>query len=157
MRPIEPAHAEAMWPVLRDPALYEWIERAPPARLSDIEARFARISQSISPDRAEQWLNWTVWTAADDEAIGIVEATARANNEVLIAYMFSASHWGHGYAREATAAAIEAMSHSGAVAFEAIIDDRNARSLALARRLGFERISANASLHEETWRRDSLT
>jgi len=155
LKPIEPAHAEAMWPVLRDPALYHWIERRPPAQLRDIQARFTRISQSVAPDRAEQWLNWTVWTLAG-EAIGIVEATVRANNEVMIAYMFSAAHWGRGYAREATAAAIEAMSQSGAIAFEAIIDDRNVRSLALAQRLGFERVGIDADLREETWRRTGL-
>ncbi|MBC7769956.1 MAG: GNAT family N-acetyltransferase [Phycisphaerales bacterium] len=154
LQPIEPAHAEAMWPVLRDPALYKWIDRAPPAHFSDVQARFARISQGRSPDRDEQWLNWTVWTGAD-VAIGIVEATVRPGNEVAIGYMFGADHWGKGYAREAIAAAIAAMSGAGAAGFEAVIDARNTRSLALIERLGFQRSEVRAAAQEEVWRRQS--
>lgn len=159
--PIEPAHAEAMWPVLRDPALYSWIARAPPAALADVEARFARISQRTAPDRTDQWLNWTVWTRDGDQAIGIVEATAPSSDVVLIAYMFSSAAWGKGYATEATSAVISELERAGARGFEATIDTRNAASRALAAKLGFQLVETRASTDiiagapsmEELWRR----
>lgn len=154
LRPIEAAHAEAMWAVLGDPALYEWIDRPPPASLEALTQRFTRIAQSIAPGRAEQWLNWTVWTGANDQAIGIVEATVTPAKLAHVAYMFAAPIWGKGYAREAMTAALDAMSQSGARAFDATIDCRNLRSLALVERLGFARVSVNEAAHEEIWARD---
>lgn len=153
LRPIEPTHADAMWPVLGDPALYQWIDRPPPDSREALKQRFVRIAQSVAPGRAEQWLNWTVWTRADDQAIGIVEATVTPAKLAHVAYMFAAPIWGKGYAREAISAALEAMSQSGAVAFEAVIASRNTRSLALIERLGFARVRVNEAAHEEHWAR----
>lgn len=145
LRPLRLEHAAAMWEVLRDPAIYAWIDRAPPATPDDVAARFARIAQSLADGRAEQWLNWTVWTRADDAPIGVVEATVPPSNVVHIAYMFASRVWGRGFAREAVAAAMDAMSAAGADAFEAVIDVRNAPSIALARRLGLRRVATRAS------------
>lgn len=162
LRPIAVAHAPAMFRVLADPALYAWIARAPPACVADVEARFTRIAQRTAPGRAEQWLNWTVWTRAEDEAIGLVEATVTPTNLVRIAYMFGSRVWGLGYASEATSAALMAMEADGATAFEATIDARNAASIALAARLGFAFVESRASEDEigggpsveELWRRE---
>jgi ribosomal-protein-alanine N-acetyltransferase len=162
LEPLRPAHAPAMWEVLRDPALYQWIARPPPGSQEELAARFARIAQRSAPGRAEQWLNWTVWTLDAEEAIGIVEASATPANMVHIAYIFASRVWGNGYASEATAAAIDAMSRGGATAFEAALDTRNAASRALAQRLGFRHsetrasadIIAGAASSEEMWRRD---
>jgi [ribosomal protein S5]-alanine N-acetyltransferase len=160
LRAARPDQAQAMWPVLSDPALYRWIAREPPASVANVEARLARISQRTAPDRAEQWLNWTVWRRDSDEAIGIVEATVSRSNDVLIAYMFAPRIWGQGYAREATAAAIDAMRTAGAHSFTATIDVRNEPSRKLAQRLDFhcverrmsEDIIAGAASEEEVWR-----
>lgn len=159
LRPLAAADAPAFWPVLRDPALYQWIARAPPASLAEVEARFARIAQRTAPGRDDQWLNWTVWRR--ETALGLVEATARPDHSVLVAYLFASGAWGRGYATEALAAAIAALEQAGAARFEATIDTRNAASRALVARLGFHRaetrasddIIAGAPSQEEVWRR----
>jgi [ribosomal protein S5]-alanine N-acetyltransferase len=155
LRPLRLEHAAAMWQVLRDPAIYAWIDRAPPAAPGEVEARFARIAHSVADGREEQWLNWTVWTRADGAPIGIVEATVPPSRVVHIAYMFASRVWGRGFAREAVAAAMDAMTAAGAYVFEAVIDARNTASIALARRLGFRRIGARAGddgSADEIWR-----
>lgn len=162
LEPLRPAHARAMWAVLRDPALYQWIARPPPASQEELAARFARIAQRTVPGRAEQWLNWSVWTRSDGDAIGVVEATATPAGMVHIAYMFAPRVWGQGCAVEAVAAAIDAMTQAGARQFEAVMDTRNAASRALARRLGFQHVETRASddriggaaSEEEVWRRE---
>lgn len=140
--------AAAMWSVLRDPEIYRWVDRAPPADESEIGARFARITAS-GAGAPDQWLNWTVWT--DEEPVGLVEATVRPDRSVAIAYMFARRIWRRGYAREAVAALIALLVTLGAASFEAAIDVGNTASIALAKSLGFKRSGAAAN-GEEMWR-----
>lgn len=151
LRPLRPEHAAAFWEVLRHPEMYEWINRAAPQSPADVEARFARIAECIAPGRDAQWLNWTVWRREDEAPLGIVEVTVPPFNALEVAYMFSPSVWGQGYAFEAMQAALVALSQSGAVSFKATIDTRNTRSRALLQRLGFLWSETRAAQNEEIW------
>lgn len=150
LSPLRVEDASAFWEVLRDPAIYTWIERDPPATPAEVEARFARIARRTEFGREDQWLNWTVWTR-DGGPIGIVEATVRPSGLVSLAYMFASRFWGRGYAHEATTAAIERMVDAGAAGFEAAVDARNRASTALLSRLGFSRRETRDG--DEIWRR----
>lgn len=162
LSPADPAHAPQMWPVLREPELYRWIARDPPRSLAAVEERLQRISARTAAGRADQWLNWTVWLHAGDEAIGIVETTAQPSGAVSVAYLFSPRVWRRGYAAEAVRAVLAALEHAGARTFEATIDTRNAASRALAAKLGFRLLETRASADiiagepstEEVWRRN---
>lgn len=145
LRPLAPEHAPAFWEVLSDPEIYQWIPRAPPDSPGSVATRFARIAQPIVPGRDEQWLNWTVWSRENDEALGLVEATVHPSRIAHIAYMFAPRVWGRGYATEAVAAALAVMTKAGAAGFEAVIDTRNARSIALVQRLGFAKADSRPS------------
>ncbi|HYD74221.1 MAG TPA: GNAT family N-acetyltransferase [Candidatus Binatia bacterium] len=161
LRPVAVADAAAIWPVLGDPALYQWIARKPPASSAEIEDRFARISRRTADGRADQWLNWTVWLRESGDAVGIVETTVPPNAPASIAYLFGRAFWGRGYASEALVAVIARLENAGVVAFEATIDTRNVQSRALASRLGFtlvqtrpsEDVIGGAPSMEEIWRR----
>jgi RimJ/RimL family protein N-acetyltransferase len=160
--PVSPSHTYALWPVLSDPALYQWIARQPPASAADVEARLRRVSQRTAEDRDDQWINWTVLRQDTGEAIGVVESTVPPSHTVLIAYMFASNVWRQGYASEAMSAALSAFEHAGATHFEATIDTRNEASRALAVKLGFalnetrtsDDIIAGAPSVEEVWRRE---
>lgn len=160
--PVHPGHAAALWPILSDPALYAWIARDPLYTLSDVERRLVRVAQRTAPNRADQWLNWTVWRRDTGKAIGVVESTAAPSSDVQVAYLFASEIWRKGFASEAMRIALEALQHAGARSFEATIDTRNAASRALASKLGFRLIEtrasddiiAGAASMEELWRRD---
>jgi [ribosomal protein S5]-alanine N-acetyltransferase len=162
LRPAAAADAEAMWPVLGDPALYQWIARKPPASRAEVEDRMTRISQRTAEGRADQWLNWTVWLLESGDAVGIVETTVPPTHVASLGYLFGSAFWGRGYASEAVSAVIALLEAAGMVAFEATIDTRNFASRALASRLGFtlletrrsEDIIAGAPSIEEVWRRE---
>lgn len=162
LRPIDPAHAPQLWPVLREPTLYAWIAREPPNALADVEARLTRISQRTAEGRADHWLNWSVWLRDTGETIGVVETTSAPTHIVSIAYMFSPRVWRKGYAAEAVGAVLQTLEAAGAQAFEATIDTRNEASRALAAKLGFtlierrasDDIIAGAPSIEEIWRRN---
>jgi ribosomal-protein-alanine N-acetyltransferase len=146
MRPIEcarvtlepqpAAHAEEMFGVLSDPAIYTY-ENSPPPTLEWLRVRFARLESRHSGDGTEQWLNWVVRQRSSG-LIGYVQATVMPNGTALIAYEFSSAHWGRGLAREAAEALIrELVEYYQVTALIAIAKGANARSLRLLERLRF--------------------
>jgi RimJ/RimL family protein N-acetyltransferase len=135
------AHAEAMFDVLRDPAIYIY-ENEPPASLDALRARFLRLETRRSGDGAEHWLNWVV-RLAGGPLMGYVQATVRRDASALIAYVFASAHWGRGYASRAVAAMIDELARNyGVQRLDAIAVRRNERSLRVLQRLGFAPASA---------------
>lgn len=143
--------AGAMFEALRDPKMYAYLPRNAPRDIAEVEARFARVMQEIAPDRADQWLNWTVWLHERAQPLSMVEATVRPDHSVSIGYQFDPRIWRRGYAREAVGAMLDHLETHGARAFEATIDIRNTASRALAASLGFTH--ARTEGIDETWLR----
>jgi [ribosomal protein S5]-alanine N-acetyltransferase len=56
LEPQTMAHAQEMFVVLSDPALYDY-ENKPPPSLDWLSSRFARLESRYSADGSEQWLN----------------------------------------------------------------------------------------------------
>lgn len=142
--------AAAMFDALRDPEMYAFIPRSAPARVDEVERRFARVMQETAPDRPEQWLNWTVWLRETGAGIGTIEATVKPDHRAEIGYLFDPKVWRRGYAREAVGAMLDHLKAQGAVSFEASIDIRNDASKALAAALGFSHFETRGL--DETWR-----
>jgi RimJ/RimL family protein N-acetyltransferase len=146
LEPQTAAHADEMFVVLGDPAIYEF-ENEPPRSPEWLRERFARLETRRSPDGREQWLNWVVRLPASG-LIGYVQATVRANGEAAVAYELASAHWGRGYAREAILAMIaELAAHHGVRRLTAVFKRGNARSRRLLERLDFA--SASAAGHAE--------
>ena len=59
LEPQTAAHAEEMFAVLSDPAIYEH-ENEPPLSLEWLRARFAKLESRRSADGQQQWLNWVI-------------------------------------------------------------------------------------------------
>ncbi len=138
LEPQTVAHAEDMFAVLRDPAIYEF-ENEPPPTLEWLSARFAKLESRYSADGSEQWLNWVVRLPPSALA-GYVQATIGHDGQAAIAYIFSSAYWGRGLAREAVAAMLaELAGHYGVRSFVAVLKRDNLRSSRLLERLGFAR------------------
>jgi len=146
MRPIETprltlepqcaAHADAMFIVLSDPAIYAY-ENAPPASLEWLRRRFAALEARRSPNGREQWLNW-VLRLRSGELIGYVQATLDTEGRAFIAYELASAHWGRSLAREAVEAMIDELaSHYRVQTLAAVFKRANVRSRRLLERLGF--------------------
>src|SRR5438046_61536 len=73
LEPQTAAHAEEMFAVLSDPAIYEY-ENEPPPSLEWLRARFTKLESRRSPNGREQWLNWVI-RLPTSELIGYVQAT----------------------------------------------------------------------------------
>lgn len=133
-------HAEAMFVVLSDPAIYEH-ENAPPASFEWLRARYEKLETRRSADGQQQWLNWVVRAVRGSgcgELIGYVQATILADGSTLIAYEFASTHWGRGLASQAVTAMIyELASHYQTREWWALLKRENHRSIRLLERLGF--------------------
>lgn len=136
LEPQTAAHAEEMFAVLRDPAIYEH-ENAPPPSVGWLRERLRRLESRTSPDGTERWLNWVIRVPGAG-LVGYVQATVRADGDAAIAYVLSSAHWGRGVARRAVEAMIaELAARHGVRSLSAVLKRENLRSLRLLERLGF--------------------
>ena len=136
LEPQIAAHADEMFVVLSDPAIYEY-ENAPPPSLEWLRTRFTKLETRLSADGDEQWLNWVV-RLPTSELVGYVQATIRAEGRADIAYELSSAYWGRGLARHAVQAMIsELVEQYNVRSLFAVLQHENRRSMRLLERLGF--------------------
>ena len=136
LEPQTASHAQAMFELLADPAIYRY-ENAPPVSLEALRERYAKLETRRSGDGEEQWLNWVLRRRGGD-LIGYVQATLRADGQAFVAYVLGSAHWGRGLAHEAVTAMIgELAAQYGAHTLWAVFKRANARSRQLLERLGF--------------------
>src|SRR5213593_3890807 len=89
LEPQTAAHAEEMFTVLSDPAIYEY-ENEPPPSVDWLRARFTKLESRRSTNGQEQWLNWVI-RLPTSELIGFVQATVRSKGRAAIAYELSSA------------------------------------------------------------------
>ncbi len=136
LEPQTAAHAEEMFAVLSDPAIYEY-ENEPPQSIEWLRTRFEKLESRRSSDGHEQWLNWVIRLPASG-LIGYVQATVRPSGRAAIAYILSSAYWGRGLARQAVEAMItELVDHYEVHSLSAVFKRENLRSRRLLERLGF--------------------
>lgn len=141
-------HADEMFDVLSDPAIYEY-ENAPPASLEWLRGRFSKLETRRSADGREHWLNW-VLRHHGNGLIGYVQATVRADGQAVIAYELASAHWGRGLGSESVAAMIdELVAHYGVHTLLAIFKRANHRSRRLLEGLGFGAAEAASAQRAE--------
>lgn len=131
--------AEAWFRIQSDPEVIRylpWPQRTAEESFAHLERRTRHNSLA--------WRNDFLALAVvlDGHLIGDVSMHLRTvtapQREVEVGWLLDSAHSGRGYAREAASALLDfAFAQLGARTASAVIDERNLRSLALARRLGF--------------------
>ena len=145
LEPQTVAHAEEMFVVLSDRAIYEY-ENEPPPSVEWLRARFARLESRQSSDGRERWLNWVI-RLPTSEPIGYVQATIHSDGAASIAYVLSSAYWGRGLASQAVQAMLgELVKSYGVREFVAVFKHENHRSMRLLERLGFKLASPREHL-----------
>jgi len=136
LEPQVAAHAAAMFPVLSDPAIYEF-ENAPPESQAWLEERFARLESRRSANGHEQWLNWVIRIPSGALA-GYVQATVTRDHLAYVAYELASKFWRQRIGSIAVGAMLaELEANHGVNTFVAILKARNVRSMYFLRHLGF--------------------
>ncbi|MDP1690951.1 MAG: GNAT family N-acetyltransferase [Burkholderiaceae bacterium] len=141
LEPQLAAHADAMFAVLSDPAIYTY-ENQPPLSLPWLRERFVKLQTRRSGDGSEQWLNWVLRQRSGD-LIGYVQATVQPDGQAFVAYELASAHWGRGLGGEAVAAMIDELIVQYKVHTSlAVFKRANLRSRRLLERLGFATATA---------------
>jgi len=143
LEPQVAAHADEMFQVLSDPAIYEY-ENAPPASVEWLRNRFSKLEARQSADGQELWLNWVI-RLPSGELIGYVQATVFPDHQATVAYELASPHWGKGLARRAVEAMIRELASTYQVrSLSAELKQANLRSRRLLERLGFRPVDPSA-------------
>ena len=141
LEPQMESHAEEMFAVLSDPAIYAY-ENEPPPSVEWLRARFAKLEARQSPDGQQQWLNWVI-RLPTNALIGFVQATVQPNGRASIAYVLTSAYWDRGLASQAVRAMICELAERYQVRkFSAVFKRGNHRSMRLLERLGFSHASS---------------
>ena len=136
LEPQRAAHADEMFQVLSDPAIYTY-ENAPPASLQALRERYGRLESRRSGDGSQLWLNWVLREPALG-LIGYVQASVLPGGRASIGYELASAHWGRGYAQEAVGAMLDELARRyGVRGVSAVLKRPNERSRRLLERLGF--------------------
>ncbi|WP_162291256.1 GNAT family N-acetyltransferase [Vogesella sp. LIG4] len=136
-------HAAELFPLLADPALYAYIDQAPPASLDAFTARLRRLENRCSPDGCEQWLNWAI-RLPEQGLAGYVQATVYADASADIAYVVGSRFQRRGIASEACRQMLNRLrAEHGVKRCYATVDRRNQASAALLHKLGFREASSH--------------
>ena len=146
LEPQVAAHAQEMFVVLSDPAIYEY-ENEPPQSELGLRERFIALESRQSRDGSQQWLNWVI-RMPTGELIGYVQATIYTGGRTAIAYELHSDYWGRGLASQAARAVITHLVDTHHVSnLSAVLKKENHRSMRLLQGLGFT--LASAARHAE--------
>lgn len=130
------AHAQEMFGVLSDPAIYEF-ENQPPQSPEWLESRFRRLESRRSADGIELWLNWVIRLPSGALG-GYVQATVLPESVAYVAYEVASRFWRQGIGSAAVSAVLrELRDFYGVQVGLAVFKARNFRSAGLLQSLGF--------------------
>ncbi len=135
-----PSDADAWAAIACDERVLRYLPVSGPPSPSDIDAWIAR---QIDEQEREGFSCWPVLRKRDGVLVGRCGLHRLPDGEVEIAWVFSSGVWGNGYANEAATAVMAfATEHLALARAVALVDPRNAASIALAHRLGmsFDRV-----------------
>jgi [ribosomal protein S5]-alanine N-acetyltransferase len=142
MEPMQVHHAQAMFEVFADPALYRYLDECAPPDVDAVRQRLQRMQARRSPDGTEQWLNWAVMLLRGPDqapqAIGHLQSTVLLDHRAWVAYVFRSAFWGQGHAAAAVGVLLPHLREAYDVRqFLACVEHDHVRSIRLLERFGF--------------------
>jgi len=144
--PLRAEHAPLLFPLLVDPRLYAYVPDSARATVAALAQRFAQLELGAPEASGEVWLNWVLMRRDRGAPVGTLQATVTPGSHAWIGYVLTTAAWGQGFASEAcTWLLADLPQRYGVREIAASVDVRNARSIALLERLGFERVTTEVA------------
>lgn len=134
LRPARESDAEALFKMLSDPRVLEFLWARP---MTDISQALDRIPELNLPGSAR----YAIADQESDDFLGVVSVFAYVPScrRAELGYVLDANHWGKGLMFEAASAVVDlCFTEANLNRFESESDPRNTASERLLRRLGFK-------------------
>jgi [ribosomal protein S5]-alanine N-acetyltransferase len=131
LRRIRQSDAAVLHEIFRDEETMRYWSTLPHASLDQTREFIARTIAACDDGTGDDF-------AVTKNGIVVGKAGLWGGNE--IGFIFSRTVWGAGVAHEAVSAVLARASAQGIASIRADVDPRNARSLALLKRLGFQEV-----------------
>lgn len=143
-------HADEMFDVLQDPAIYRYMDGRP-STTEELRQQYKRQSSNWD-GRPASWHTWVIREKQTNTAIGYIQATVNhSERNAELAWVLSPLWTGKRYSSEAARRVMKELHDEGLVsAFTCTIDQRNAPSRRLAESLGFV-MSDPEPVDSQTW------
>jgi RimJ/RimL family protein N-acetyltransferase len=143
LRDREPRDLEFLASLYADPQVMRYIGDGRTYELAEVEARYARVDATIAGGERERWNEFKMVERRDDGAAlghaGLLRCEIDGVPEVEVGWWLAPFSWGYGYATEAALALRDfAFGELGLDRLSVVLQAENARSVAVARRIGGE-------------------
>ena len=152
IEPLRSNHAPLLFDALADSRIYTYVPDEVHTSVESLTRRYAFLERGAPEGVREVWLNWALQRVNDAAYIGTLQATVVPDSHAHIGYVLTPSAWGHGFATEACRWLVAALQRRFVLnEILATVDVRNARSLRVLERLGFQCIGTEpAEIRGET-------
>ncbi|MBM2884157.1 GNAT family N-acetyltransferase [Chromobacterium amazonense] len=91
--PLGPEHAEALFPLLRQARIYDWISMRQSESVSALARRWGEFRLQGTGEREEYFFGWAAQRAGDGAWLGALDADVRADGvAVNVGYCFGPEH-----------------------------------------------------------------
>ena len=149
--PMFPSDAEALFELLKEPALYSFTGGAPPSSVHGLKERLHSWERRRSPDGEEVWLNWTLRLKGTETVVGYVQASIKERSADL-AWVVGLPFQGRGYATEASRKVAGWLTERLKInRLTANIHPKHAASQRVAKHVGLHPGSEVTTEGEEIW------
>jgi RimJ/RimL family protein N-acetyltransferase len=149
LTPVAGHHAEDLYPILAEPALYHFTGGQPPENMESVQNWFSALETRKSPDGTQEWLTWIVHLKTLDTPVGYVQATV-TGAEAEIAWLIGTTWQGQGYAKEAVAMLVSSLKELEVKRLTAHIHPDHRASQSVATSVGLVR-TGDYHEGEEIW------
>ncbi|SFT61101.1 Protein N-acetyltransferase, RimJ/RimL family [Kosakonia arachidis] len=143
LEPLDKSHAHEMYAGLCNDNDYKFIPSHPPVSLDELVARYERISQRLSSEQSEIWLNWVIINRNSGAYLGYVQATIMVDQGwAYIAYHVFSQYQKKGIAKQCVRMLIDFLFNNYNLSHvDALIDTRNLASIGLVESLKLKKIN----------------
>jgi RimJ/RimL family protein N-acetyltransferase len=139
LEPLQGSHAPALFVLLQEPRLYQWIPVLPPRSCDALRQRWEALSaRSMSSE--ELSLGWAVRRVSDGRYLGKCDAEVGADSVASnVGYILGLPFWGQGYATELVRALASHLEQHGIIEQRALVTLGNEASERVLSKAGFIR------------------
>lgn len=148
--PIDRSHATAMFEILNDVTLHEFIGGQPPENAEALCRRYETWERRRSPNGTELWFNWVLREREHGDLIGHAQAGVGAHH-ADVSWVIGSRWQRRGYASEAALRIVEWLVGMGVKEIQASINPDHLASIRVAEHAGLERTNEQSG-GELVWR-----